>query len=199
MATWWIQYSERMSRGKNILGGERLQNTKYTVSKCCLKQIPKVTTTLVLDYLSERKTQLVNQRKQKVAFSPGTVHSPEIQSHRMWWGAASSILNETPVVCIYTSYNRTHIKNAYIHRASGWEQRSSGGNTSSNPQVSAPVPRPVVNGMERMCQCHGSDQTPTLLFESKTDMSISSYSITYAIEEFLLSTIPNSVIVLSLQ
>ena len=47
------------------------------------------------------------------------------------------------MLCVYTSYNRTHIENAYIyqHRASGREQRSSGGNTSSNPQVSAPVPR----------------------------------------------------------
>ena len=63
--------------------------------------------------LSKCKTQLVNQRKQKVAFSPGTAHSPEIQSYRTWWGAASPILNDTPVV--YTSYNRTHIRNAYIH------------------------------------------------------------------------------------
>ena len=64
---------------------------------------------------SESKTQLVNQRKQKVAFNPGTVHFPEIQSYRMWWGAASPILNDTPVACIYTSYNRTHIENAYIY------------------------------------------------------------------------------------
>ena len=63
--------------------------------------------------LSKSKTQLVNQRKQKVAFSPGTAHSPEIQSYRTWWGAASPILNDTPVV--YTSYNRTHIRNAYIY------------------------------------------------------------------------------------
>ena len=34
--------------------------------------------------LSKSKTQLVNQRKQKVAFSPGTAHSPEIQSYRTW-------------------------------------------------------------------------------------------------------------------
>ena len=37
--------------------------------------------------LSKSKTQLVNQRKQKVAFSPGTAHSPEIQSYRTWRGA----------------------------------------------------------------------------------------------------------------
>ena len=63
--------------------------------------------------LSKSKTQLVNQRKQKVAFSPGTAHSPEIQSYRAWWDAASPILNDTPVV--YTSYNRTHIRNAHTH------------------------------------------------------------------------------------
>ena len=40
----------------------------------------------------------------------------------------------------------------------GPEPRSSGGNTSSNPQVSALIPRPVFNGMERMCQRHGSNQ-----------------------------------------
>ena len=64
---------------------------------------------------SESKTQLVNQRKQKVAFNPGTTHSPELQSYIMWWGAASPILNDTPVVCIYTCNNRTHIEDAYIY------------------------------------------------------------------------------------
>ena len=63
--------------------------------------------------LSKSKTQLVNQRKQIVAFIPGTTHSPEIQSSRTWWGAASPILNDTPVV--YTSYNRTHIRNAHTY------------------------------------------------------------------------------------
>ena len=45
--------------------------------------------------------------------------------------------------------------------------------------------------------CHGSDQTPILLFESTNHVSIHSYSITYAVEEFLLSIIPNSLIVWS--
>ena len=69
--------------------------------------------------LSKSKTQLVNQRKQKVAFSPVTAHSPEMQSYRTWWGAVSQILNDTPVVYIYIyiymSYNRTRIRNAYIY------------------------------------------------------------------------------------
>ena len=45
-----------------------------------------------------------------------------------------------------------------INGVHGPEPRSSGGNTSSNPQVSALIPRPVFNGIERMCQRHGSNQ-----------------------------------------
>ena len=43
-----------------------------------------------------------------------------------------------------------------INGVHGPEPRSSGGNTSSNPQVSALISRPAFNGMERMC--HGSNQ-----------------------------------------
>ena len=151
---------------------------------------------------SESKTQLVNQRQEKEAFNPGTAHSPEIQSYRMWWGPASPILNDIPVVCIYTSYKRTHIENAYIYMNTEFLDGDKGHQEEihhPNPQVSAPVPRPVVNEMERMCPRHESDQTPTLLFESKNYVSSNSYSITYAVGEFLLSIIPNSVIVWSLQ
>ena len=93
---------------KNILGGWEIAEHLIPSIKVLFK-----TNTKSHDYPSirpESKTQLVNQRKQKVAFNTGTAHSPEIQSCRMWWGAASPIQNHTPVVCIYTSYNRTHIK-----------------------------------------------------------------------------------------
>ena len=49
--------------------------------------------------------------------------------------------------------------------------------------------RPLAPGLQR----HGSDQTPTLLFESKNYVSIHLYNTIYAVEEFL-SVIPNSVI-----
>ena len=65
--------------------------------------------------LSKSKTQLVNQRKQKVAFSPGTAHSPEIQSYRTWWGAASPILNDTPVVYIYVLLQNSYKECIYIY------------------------------------------------------------------------------------
>ena len=45
-----------------------------------------------------------------------------------------------------------------INGVLGPEPRSSGGNTSSNPQISALIPRPALNGMERMWQRHGGNQ-----------------------------------------
>ena len=45
-----------------------------------------------------------------------------------------------------------------IHGMHRPKPRSSGGNTSSNPQVSARIPRPAFNGMERICQRHGCNQ-----------------------------------------
>ena len=45
-----------------------------------------------------------------------------------------------------------------IDEVHGPEPRSSGGNTSSNPQVSALISRPAFNGMERMCQRLGSNR-----------------------------------------
>ena len=45
-----------------------------------------------------------------------------------------------------------------INCVHGPEPRSSGGSTSSNPQVSALIPRPVFNGMERTQHRHGSNQ-----------------------------------------
>ena len=53
-----------------------------------------------------------------------------------------------------------------INGVHGPEPRSSGGNTSSNPQVSALIPRPAFNVMEWMYQRHGSNQNshpPVLL------------------------------------
>ena len=70
-------------------------------SKVLFKTNTKVHKHPSIRLLTKSKTQLVNQRKQKVAFSPGTAHSPEIQSYRTWWGAASPILNDTPVAYIY--------------------------------------------------------------------------------------------------
>ena len=45
-----------------------------------------------------------------------------------------------------------------INGVHGPEPMSSGGNASPNPQISALIPRPAFNGMERMCQRHRSNQ-----------------------------------------
>ena len=56
--------------------------------------------------LSKSKTQLVNQRKQKVAFSPGTAHSPEIQSYIIVYNVmgCSFANTEWDSRCIYMLY-----------------------------------------------------------------------------------------------
>ena len=97
-------------------------------------------------FFSKSKTQLINQRKQKSGIQPRNRALP----YRTWWGAASPILNDSPVV--YTTYNRTRIRNVhtyiyiYILTQSFWTgTKVIRRNTSSNPQVSTLVPRPDVN------------------------------------------------------
>ena len=52
-----------------------------------------------------------------------------------------------------------------INGVHGPKSRSSGRNTSPDPQILALIPRPAFNGMERMCQRRGSNQNshPPLL------------------------------------
>ena len=41
--------------------------------------------------------------------------TPPKHSYRLWWGAASPLLNDTPCVWICTSYNQNSYKNAYVY------------------------------------------------------------------------------------
>ena len=154
--------------------------------------------------LSKSKTQLVNQRKQKVAFSPGTAHSPKIQSYRTWWGAASPILNDTPVV--YTTYNRTRIRNAhtYIYIYIYINTELLDGNQSHQEETHRPTHRfrrlfldLLSMGWRECASAMGAIKLPPGV-ESKNHVSIHLYNIIYAVEEFL-SVISNSVILWSLQ
>ena len=72
----------------------------------------------------------------------------------------------TPTFAMYVSWKEFILitKNAaimygmhVINGVHGPEPRSSGGNTSSNPQVSVLIPRPAFDGMERMRKRHGSN------------------------------------------
>ena len=80
------------------------------------------------------------------------------------------------------------------HSVYGPEPRSSGGNISSNPQVSALIPRPACNGMERMCQRHESNYTP---IQSENHYIINLYIAPYAVDDVLVLFISNSVISIS--
>ena len=83
-----------------------------------------------------------------------TVSNHPIHQHghtNFWyvsWKEYISISKNGAMMCSMYIINGVH----------GPEPRSSGGNTSSNPQVSALIPRPAFNEMERMCQRHGSNQ-----------------------------------------
>ena len=96
--------------------------------------------------LSKSMTQLVNQRKQKVAFSWGTAHSPEIQSYRTWWGAASPILNDTPAVYIYTLRPITYLisgmhTHTYIYNNIQYQHRALDGNQCHQEETHRPTHR----------------------------------------------------------
>ena len=82
----------------------------------------------------------------------------------------------------------------------GPEPRSSEENTSSNPQVSALIPRPAFNGIKMMCQCHGSNQNshpPVLVRKPLCNQFIHNQISSRG--GVLVSIISNSVILLSLQ
>ena len=64
------------------------------------------------------------------------------------WKEYILINNNAAIMCGMYIINEVH----------GPEPRLPGGNTSSNPQVSALIRRPAFNGMDRMCQRHGSNQ-----------------------------------------
>ena len=157
-----------------------------------------------IGFLSKSKTQLVNQRKQKVAFSPGTAHSPiERDGVQL---RHCPILNDTPVV--YTTYNRTRIRNAhtyiytYILTQSFW--------TGTKVIRKKHIVQPTGFGAcsSTCCQWDGEDvpapwersnsHPPVRVQKSCVNVSIQLYNTIYAVEEFL-SVIPNSVILWSLQ
>ena len=71
--------------------------------------------------------------------------------------------------------------------------------TSSNPQVSALIHRPAFNGMERIYQRNGSNQTLILLFWTENHYAINLYITISGVEEFFVSITSLSVIMLSLQ
>ena len=66
-----------------------------------------------------------------------------------------------------------------INGVHGPEPRSSEENTSSNPQVSALIPRPAFNGLERTRQRHGSNQNshPPVLVRTPLDNQFIDYHI----------------------
>ena len=77
-----------------------------------------------------------------------------------------------------------------INGVHGPESRLSGGNTSSNPQVSALIPRPAFYGVEKMCQRHGGNQNthPPVLVRKPLCDQFKSYTKPFS-PEFYIHTL----------
>ena len=86
----------------------------YLVSKCCLIQIPKVTSILVLDFYQTARHNWSTKENKKwhSAQEPRTpqkynpVERDKVQLRQYWM---------TLLLYIYTSYNRSRIINAHTH------------------------------------------------------------------------------------
>ena len=75
--------------------------------------------------------------------------SMAMQTFGMYVSKKNFILITKIVTIMYGMY--------IINGVHGPEPRSLGVNTSSISEVSALIPRPAFNGMERMCQRHGGN------------------------------------------
>ena len=93
-----------------------------------------------------------------------------VQLHQYW---------TTLPVYVYILPKARKITHTYISTQSFWMGTEVTRNKHiANPQVPALIPRPAINRTARMCQRHGSNQTPTLLFESKLiSQSVHRYKI----------------------
>ena len=101
----------------------------------------------MLDYTTEIST--LETRQQTITVSNHPIHQ---HGHTNFW-----------YVCllerVYFNYYAAIMYCTYIiNGVHGSQPRSPGDNTSSNPQISALIPRPDFNGIERMYQRHGSNQ-----------------------------------------
>ena len=86
-----------------------------------------------------------------------------------------------------------------INGVHGPEPKSSGGNTSSNSQVSALIHRPAFNGMERVYQRHGGNQDSQSPVVVRKPLCYQLIHYHIGSRGVLVSIISNSVILLSLQ
>ena len=95
-------------QGQKHPGGWGIVEHQIPSIKMLFKTNTKITSILVLDFY-QRADTISKPKKTKSRIQPRNC----TLLYRTWWGAASPILNDTPVV--YTTYNRTRIRNVYIY------------------------------------------------------------------------------------
>ena len=153
---------------------------------------------LSIRFLSKSKTQLVNQRKQKVAFSPGTAHSPierdGVQLRQYWMTLPLYIRPITELV--YGMYIYIYI---HILAQSFWT------GTKVIRRIHIVQPTGFGACSSTCCQWDGEDvpapwerSNSHSHFPVQKSRTIDLYNTIYAVQEFS-PVVPNSVILWSLQ
>ena len=153
---------------------------------------------LSIRFLSKSKTQLVNQRKQKVAFSPGTAHSPierdGVQLRQYWMTLPLYIRPITELV--YGMYIYIYI---HILTQSFWT------GTKVIRRIHIVQPTGFGACSSTCCQWDGEDvpapwkrSNSHSHFPVQKSRAIDLYNTIYAVQEFS-PVVPNSVILWSLQ
>ena len=113
MVPCWIRYSERSSRDKKHPRRWEITESQIPSVKIWFKTNTKGHKHPSIRLFITKQYRIGKRKKKKSGIQPRNreLHPPL----PLWWGADSPILNYTPGVCIYTSYNRTRIKNAYVY------------------------------------------------------------------------------------
>ena len=115
----WSCKPGRMTYFVENYATNRIESIKTTSTGKKKRKMMWCIKTYIIAYVRTQKIRFIIHYVKPTAqllFSPGT--------YRTWWGAASPILNDTPVV--YTTYNRTFIRNVrtyiytYISTQSYW-------------------------------------------------------------------------------
>ena len=100
MVPCWIWYLERRSRDKNILGGE-IAERKIPIDKMLFETNTNGHNHPCISLIIIEQDTIDETKENNKWLSTQEPRTPQNQSYRPWWGAASSILNDTPCVYIY--------------------------------------------------------------------------------------------------
>ena len=111
MVPYWIRYIifRKKAQGQKHTGRWEIAEHKIPIVKMLFKtntnghKHPSISLIII-------EQDKFGETKENKWHSTQEARTPQNQSYRLWWGAASPILNDTPCVCMHTSYNQNSYK-----------------------------------------------------------------------------------------